>query len=166
MATFDAVQPAGAYDQWDTTWKHHYVVNVNPDGTFTGEGTQNGNDGYSQMTDVKETIVGTFTDGPDADLVSDQATYTATRADGVSYTLTKAWLGTGNIAIASVAVDGKTVETPDAVEFLVSMPAFEVVTVNGVADFANHGEYVDAMGGGKIAAQKCVGMPIKAKSGK
>ena len=46
------------------------------------------------------------------------------------------------------------------------MPSFETVTENGVTDFANHGEYVTAMGGGKIAAQKCVGMPIKAKSGK
>ena len=51
------------------------------------------------------------------------------------------------------------VTTQQPVEFVVSMPAFVTVT-DGVTDFANHGEYVTAMGGGKIAAQKCVGMPL------
>ena len=30
----------------------------------------------------------------------------------------------------------------------------------------NHGEYVSSMGGGKIAAQKCNGMPLNSKQGK
>ncbi len=30
----------------------------------------------------------------------------------------------------------------------------------------NHGEYVSSMGGGKAAAQQCVGMPIVSKQGK
>ena len=30
-----------------------------------------------------------------------------------------------------------------------------------MTEYANHGEYVAAMGGGKDAAQSCVGMPIK-----
>ena len=38
------------------------------------------------------------------------------------------------------------------------MPAF--VTVDGATDYANHGEYATAMSGGRIAAQKCVGMPL------
>jgi hypothetical protein len=46
----------------------------------------------------------------------------------------------------------------------VSMPSF--VTVDGGTDYANHGEYVEAMGGGSIAAQKCVGMPMKSKAPK
>ena len=44
------------------------------------------------------------------------------------------------------------------------MPSF--VTVDGGTDYANHGEYVEAMGGGSIAAQKCVGMPMKSKAPK
>ena len=31
-----------------------------------------------------------------------------------------------------------------------------------MTQFANHGEYVSAMGGGSVAAKSCVGMPIKA----
>jgi hypothetical protein len=38
------------------------------------------------------------------------------------------------------------------------MPAF--VAVDGGTDYANHGEYGTAMGGGKIASQKCVGMRL------
>ena len=38
---------------------------------------------------------------------------------------------------------------------------FKTVTVEGKTAFANHDEYVSAMGGGKVAAQSCVGMPIK-----
>ena len=34
-------------------------------------------------------------------------------------------------------------------------------TVDGLTESANHGEYVSAMGGGKVAAQTCAGMPIK-----
>jgi hypothetical protein len=30
----------------------------------------------------------------------------------------------------------------------------------------NHGEYVSSMGGGKVAAQKCAGMPLVSKQGK
>ena len=59
-----------------------------------------------------------------------------------------------------------TVSTPQPVEFVVSMPTFVTVTENGVTDFANHGEYVTAMGGGKIAAQKCVGMPLTSNKNK
>ena len=71
-------------------------------------------------------------------------------------------MGTGNIVGAPITVDGVPDETPQPVEFKVSMPVFVTVTTDdGVTDFANHGEYVAAMGGGKIAAQTCVGMPIK-----
>ena len=59
-----------------------------------------------------------------------------------------------------------TVSDPQPVEFMVSMPAFITVTENGVTDFANHGEYVTAMGGGKIAAQKCAGMPLTSNKNK
>ncbi len=55
-AEFDTVQPAGEYGQWGNTWKHHYTVTVNPDGTFTGTGVQNGNDGWTSFTDEPETI--------------------------------------------------------------------------------------------------------------
>ena len=53
------------------------------------------------------------------------------------------------------------VQTPDAVEFKVSRArAQDRDRRTATTDFANHGEYVSAMGGGSVAAQKCVGMPI------
>ena len=46
----------------------------------------------------------------------------------------------------------------------VTAPTLKVATTD--TTYANHGEYVDAMGGGKVAAQKCVGMPIVSKAPK
>ena len=82
--------------------------------------------------------------------------------NGVTFTLTNApWHGT--------TVPGRVdhVETPDADRVPGrSAGVRPTVTVDGVTDFANHGEYVTAMGGGKIAAQKCAGMPLVSKQGK
>jgi len=48
-------------------------------------------------------------------------------------------------------------------ETKVTEPHFAVATTDTV--YANHGEYVNAMGGGKIPAQNCVGMPTVSKQG-
>ena len=160
-AEFNATEPAGAYDQWDNVWSHHYTVTVNPDGTFTGTGAVSGNDGTNILENVPETVLsGTFTDSADdADTLSDHVTYTASRG-GVTYTLTNS-LGLGEIAEAQISIS-----TPEPIKFKVSMPVFTTVTTGGVTDFANHGEYVTAAGGGSIAAQKCTGMPLVSKQGK
>ena len=124
------------------------------------------------LVNEPETITGTFTDGPDDDNVSDHATFTATRTvDQVAYKLTDAPLVTDvltdtQVTVADITIGGVPHVAPQAVEFKVSMPTFVTVTVDGVTDFANHGEYVTAMGGGKIAAQACAGMPLVSKQGK
>ena len=53
-------------------------------------------------------------------------------------------------------------QTPLPVEFKVSAGSFttETTTVDTLTQYANHGAYVAAMGGGKDAAQSCVGMPV------
>jgi len=159
-ATFNAIEPAGAYDQWDNVWTHDYTVTVNTDGTFTGTGVVNGDDGTNKLVNEPETVFGQFTDSEDdADDVSDHVTFTGTR-NSVSYTLTNS-LGTGQIETAKMSI-----ETPEPIKFKVSMPEFTAVTTDGVTDFANHGEYVAAQGGGKIAAQQCAGMPLVSKQGK
>ena len=45
-ATFDADPARRRVRPVDNIWKHDYTVTVNPDGTFTGNGIQNGNDGW------------------------------------------------------------------------------------------------------------------------
>jgi hypothetical protein len=165
-ATFTATQPAGAYDQWGNLWTHNYTVTVKTDGSFAGTGTQSGNDGQVTMNNVPETITGKFLD-IDNNGTSDQVTYAVTRNDGATWTLTNAPTD-GTTITDAVILDSNNqpVATPDAVEFKVTQPALLVVIENGVADFANHGEYVSAMGGGATAAQKCVGMPIVSKAAK
>jgi Ni/Co efflux regulator RcnB len=155
-ATFEAHEPAGAYDQWDNRWIHTYSVTIQPNGSFEGTGVVNGNDGTNELVNAPETIEGQFSDSNDADDTFDHATYTATR-NGVSYTLTNS-LGTGEIAIASL-----TIETPEPIKFVLSFPTFVTskVEVPTSTTYKNHGEYVAAMGGGKDAAQSCVGMPVK-----
>lgn len=161
-ATFTAIQPANEYHQWLNLWTHDFTVTVNPDGSFAGTGVQNGHDVQTTLTNEPVTITGTFTDGPDADTVADHVSYTETRPmDNATFTLTDAPLDGTSITNAVIRVNGTVVQTPDAVEFKVSEPVLKTVNVDGTTAFANHGEYVAAMGGGKAAAQSCVGMPVK-----
>jgi len=62
--------------------------------------------------------------------------------------------------VSNATANGVTWDLP------ITFTAPQFLTVDGGTDYANHGEYVEAMGGGKIAAQKCVGMPIKSKAPK
>ncbi len=166
-ATFRATQPANGYHQWDNVWTHDYTVTVEPGGSFAGTGLQNGHDDSVTMVDWAETIKGQFLDN-DNDGTSDHVTYAVTRTnDGAKWTLTNAPTdGTSLTNAVILDANGNAVQTPDYVEFKVTQPELVVVTVDGEADFANHGEYVSAMGGGAIAAQKCVGMPIVSKAPK
>jgi hypothetical protein len=126
-ATFTAIQPAGQVSQWDNVWTHVYTVTVQPDGTFTGTGVEDGYDqsGTSHWT---ETVTGSFsTNGT-------TTTLTAVRSDGVTWTLLNA------------PNDGTTVtltETNPAVswilEFKVTAPVYDVVPPVVVR---NHGECV------------------------
>ena len=154
-ATFTVNQPKDTVGQFDNVWKHVYTITVQPDGAFTGNGEVKAN-GVGDVV-WTETITGTFSD-EDANKTSDHVTFNTTPNAGVTFSVTNA------------PMDGTTVPVvspyePNAIEFRIAQPVFETVTENGVTDFANHGEYVAAMGGGKAAAQKCTGMPLTSKKG-
>ena len=59
----------------------------------------------------------------------------------------------------STTVPVVTSWTANIVEFQIGQAA---LTTDGTSTtYKNHGQYVAAMGGGKDAAQSCVGMPVK-----
>lgn len=153
-ATFTVNQPKDTVGQFTNVWKHVYIVTVQPDGTFSGNGSVTAN-GAGAVAWI-ETITGTFTDSTtDDDLVSDHVTFNTTPNEGVTFSVTDAPMDATTVPVASPW-------EPNVIEFQIHQPEFKTVTENGVTEFANHGEYVAAMGGGKVAAQSCVGMPIKA----
>ena len=55
-----------------------------------------------------------------------------------------------------------TYPTPYNVAITLTVPQMTAATTTNM----NHGEYVSSMGGGKVAAQKCNGMPLVSKQGK
>jgi hypothetical protein len=59
------------------------------------------------------------------------------------------------------------VSTPQAIENKVSVPVLvaHTTTTPGTESVKNHGQYVKAQGGGKIAAQACAGMPLISTQG-
>ena len=138
--TLTAVQPEGAVGQWTNVWTHTYNVELNPcDGSFSGDGSLSGtiNGPYSS-----ETITGHF----DGNAVS----FTATRPDGVVYSLANAPLDNTTVTLAT-----STPVVPWALEFKVSK------TMTPKSNYRNHGDYVSQMGGGADAAHSCIGMPIR-----
>jgi hypothetical protein len=141
-ATFTAVQPAGQVGQFANVWTHTYNVTVNPcDGTFVGEGVQDGQDqqGVQHFT---ETVTGSFGDGT--------VTFSAHRSDNVDFALADAPTDGNAITLAT-----SSPVVPWVLEFKVSPPKFTNTTT-----YKNHGQYVSAQGGGADAAHSCIGMPI------
>ena len=137
--TLTAVQPEGAVGQWTNVWTHIYNVELNPcDGSFSGTGTQSGtlNGFYST-----ETIAGHL----DGNAVS----FTATRPDGLEFSLSNARLDNSTVTLAT-----SNPVAPWALEFKVSR------TMVSSSNYPNHGEYVSSQGGGSDAAHSCTGMPI------
>jgi hypothetical protein len=155
-AKFTVIQPRGTVGQFTDVWTHVYTIKVEPTtGAFSGTGSVTANG----VGDViwTETITGEFIDS-DGNSVSDQVTFNTTPNEGATFNVTKAPMDSTTVLVESPW-------QPNVVEFKISEPVFETVTVNGETDFANHGEYVAAMGGGKAAAQKCTGMPLNSKKG-
>jgi hypothetical protein len=137
--TITAVQPEGAVGQWGNVWTHTYNVTLNPcDGSFSGVGSLSGtiNGFYSY-----ETITGHL----DGNAVS----FTATRPDGLVYSLSNAPLDNSTVTLAT-----STPTVPWDLEFKVS------TTMGASSNYRNHGDYVSQMGGGSDAAHSCIGMPI------
>ena len=151
-AQFTVLQPKGTTGQFTDVWKHVYTVTVQPNGSFAGTGSITDNDGPVAWT---ETITGTFTDD-DSDQTSDHVTFnTVPVGGGATFAVTNAPMDSSRVLVESNWAD-------NIIEFQIAQPVFKTVTENGVSQFANHGEYVSAMGGGSVAAKSCVGMPIKA----
>ena len=151
-ATFTVNQPKDTVGQFTNVWKHVYTVTVQSEGTFSGHGSVTAN-GAGEVA-WTETITGQFLDS-DGNGVSDHVTFNTTPNEGVTFSVTNAPMDSTTVPVASPW-------EPNVIEFQIAQPVFETVTENGMTEFANHGEYVAAMGGGKTAAQSCVGMPIKA----
>jgi hypothetical protein len=154
-----AVEPADRENVWapdGNEWTHTYTLTVEPNGSFSGEGVQNGHNIWgATMVNVPVTITdGQFIDSNN-DGVADHVSYTATRPSD------------GNVwHVANAALDGtsETVATQDGtdatVKFKVSAGA---VTLS--ESVKNHGQYVKSQGGGKEAAQACAGMPLNSTQG-
>ena len=70
----------------------------------------------------------------------------------------------------SVTFGGSPLTLPEGqkIEEKVLTPPFTSATTTtpGTESVKNHGQYVKAQGGGKLAAQECAGMPVNSTQGK
>lgn len=157
VATFSVFQPAGEVGQWANVWRHDYTVTVQPTGTFVGTGKvydQNG--AFSFDEDITGSFGGvnnglvTFTSGRSPFNFVDSYSVENVPTDATSKDA-----GTISFATSSPAVSW-------VLEVRVTTPLLTAPTVTDM----NHGEYVSSVGGGKIAAQKCAGMPLVSKAPK
>lgn len=169
-ATFTATQPSGA----GGNWVHTFNVTVKDDGTFTGSASVSGKDYDGQVHTFTESADGKLTD-TDGDGVS-EVTLTSGRYPAY---YTNQW-GVNNARMDGVA-DSMTAGTVSNawaqdvtwdLPITFTAPEFKVTqVVDGSSDttttttYKNHGDYVSVQGGGKNAAQSCVGMPLNSKQG-
>ena len=154
-ATFTVLQPRDQVGQFDTVWKHDFTVVVQPDGSFTGAGNvTNGQNGTVAWT---ESITGKF--NADKTVVSFDTTPNA----GVKFHLVDAPTDDNTVSIATTDP-----VYPNIIEMRVSKPVVttDTTTTPGSESVKNHGQFVKAQGGGKVAAQACAGMPLNSTQGK
>ena len=133
--TITAVQPEGAVGQWGNVWTHTYNVTLNPcDGSFSGTGSVSGtqNGFYSN-----ETISG--------HLNGNTVSFSASRPDGVEYSLANAPLDNSTVTLAT-----SNPVAPWDLEFKVSK------TMGAQSSYKSHGEYV-SLGGVDDAAHRASG---------
>ena len=166
-ATFTVQEPRGTKDNFDSLWLSKFEVTVTGD-TFEGVGRLTADDSTLD-TDVPLTIKGTLnadgtisyvakpadTDNPISWTLDNGKTDATSQLDGTSNPATATW---GTAPDQSVGVN-----------FKVTKPVFSTVkgaTTTTTTEYKNHGEYVSSLGGGKVAAQACVGMPVVSKQGK
>jgi hypothetical protein len=153
-ATFTALQPRGTTHQFDDVWRHEFKVTVNANGTFEGTGETFANDGSTIIW--AETITGSF----DADSISFK---TLPVGGGATFKVTDAPFN------EEVDVDDEGTWDTNSIEMMISKPVSTTVTggpTTTTTEYKNHGEYVSSLGGGKIAAQACAGMPTISTQGK
>ena len=159
-ATFTVFEPRDSKDSFVKVWTTSYNVSVSADGK-TFEGVGNITDGME--IDVPMTIKGTF------------------NADGtISYAAKP--VDTDNNAVWVLdngITDGTTVNPASTLNIegqpsvgtnvKVTKPEYKTVpgeTTTTTTEYKNHGEYVSSLGGGKVAAQACQGMPVVSTQGK
>ena len=151
-ATFTALQPKDTTHQFANVWKHDFKVTVNADNTFTGTSTVSDNGGSFAWA---EDVTGSF--NADRTRVSFN---TVPVGGGATFKVTD--------APYNVSVDVVSTWTANSIEFMISTPVFTSATTTtpGTESVKNHGQYVKAQGGGKVAAQDCAGMPLNSTQGK
>lgn len=114
------------------TYQHDFIVTTSPcDGSLTITGSTPVSSGYYTI----ETVAGTLSAG----VISFSSTYAGPYNTGYTWS--------GSFPVGGGALSGQFTGTVTA-------------GTNTAPVYANHGDYVSAMGGGSDAAHACVGMPI------
>ena len=158
-ATFTVQEPRGTKDNFESLWLSKYEVTVKENGTFEGTGKLTDDGGLG--TDVPLTITGSFS--ADRTSISYEAK-PVDDPDDVAWVLKNGTTDGRTNAAETQNVEGPSVATNVRVTGLtfVTKPAETTTTTT---EYKNHGEYVSSLGGGKVAAQECVGMPTNSTQG-
>jgi hypothetical protein len=146
QATFTVTQPYGQVGQWQNLWTHDLTVTVNPcDSTFSGTGLQYDN---NHNLSYHEDVTGSFNSDGTVNL-------TATRDDGVVWSLASAPMDNSSVTLATTSP-----VVPWNIEMKVSPPKY-----TNLSSYKSHGGYVSSQGGGADAAHSCIGMPMVSNAG-
>ena|SRR5215211_1140474 len=152
-ATFTALQPKDTENQFNNVWKHDFTVIVNADGSFSGTSNTTDNGGAFAWA---ETVTGSF--NADKTRVSFK---TLPVGGGATFKVTDAAYN------VSVDVDTEGTWPANDIQMMISTPDITSATTTtpGTESVKNHGQYVKALGGGRVAAQACAGMPVNSTQG-
>ena len=160
-AKFTVMEPAGTKTDFSNVYSTDYTVTVNDDKTFAGTGLLNG----GGAVNVPTTITGTL----NSDGTMSYVAIPVGAHDGVKWTADNAV--TDGTTVNDQTSWGMEPQTGPSVRTYVKVTQPVLDTVKGqdtvtTTEYKNHGEYVSAMGGGKVAAQECIGMPVNSTQGK
>ena len=153
----------------DEALDHNYTVIVNDDSSFSGTGEILGDDQNGPF-DVQVPPTSADRDGH-RQVRQRHCHAQSTRVDGLVTEFAGALTGdlslTAPITVATLSKDGQPVSTQQPIENKVSVPVFvtDTTTTTTTESVKNHGQFVKAQGGGKIAAQACAGMPLDSTQG-
>jgi hypothetical protein len=155
-ATFTVNQPKDTTHQFTNVWRHEFSVVVLPDGSFSGHSEAFDNGAVTPTW--TEDVTGSF--NADKTRISFATVPTGAAVGGATFKVTDAPYNT--------EVNVETNWTANTVEFMIGSPVFtaDTTTTVGTESVKNHGEFVKAMKGGKVAAQACAGMPLVSTQGK
>ena len=156
-ATFTVTQPAQENNQWTRLWTHNYTVTVNADGTFSGTGQILGDDQNGRSTSFARGR----RDGHRQVRHRPSRSHRLRRCPSCRRDVR----ADGRPDRGHVSVDGQPVVAQQHRDEG-SVPVFTDTTTTTTESVKNHGQFVKAQGGGKIAAQACAGMPLNSTQGK